>query len=332
MGSGGVPGMPEMPKMEMPKMGSGGIPGMPEMPKMELPKMGSGGMPGMPEMPKMELPKMGSGGIPGMPGMPKMELPKMGSGGIPGMPEMPKMELPKMGTNVFSFVEKSIPTNVSDKIKDAKKRAALGAESLTGIDFDGDGQVGAPTMLKAENYLPGDLGSRGALGAGALLGGALGAGALQAVPSAPASAGSALRAGVMRERLQAPVQLTMALDIPFHETGEEGSSKREAFKRDLEKDLANASGLPAENFKITKLSAGSVIVDMTILPDPLGAIAPSAVARNLEQQAADPNSPLRSGKLTSKTQGIQVLSPQPPPLTPAEAKKQAKVQTLKSTL
>jgi hypothetical protein len=118
------------------------------------------------------------------------------------------------------------------------------------------------------------------------------------------------------ERLQAPVQLTMTLEIPFHETGEEGSSKREAFKRDMEKDLAKASGLPAENFKITKLSAGSVIVDMTILPDPLGAIAPSAVARNLEQQAADPNSPLRSGKLTSKTQGIQVLSPQQPSTPP----------------
>merc|ERR1740133_789736 len=36
--------------------------------------------------------------------------------------------------------------------------AALGAEELTGIDIDGDGQVGAPTLLKADNYLPGDLG------------------------------------------------------------------------------------------------------------------------------------------------------------------------------
>ena len=119
-----------------------------------------------------------------------------------------------------------------------------------------------------------------------------------------------------------PVQLTMTLGMSFHETGEEGSSKREAFKRDVAKDLANASGLPADNFKITKLSAGSVIVDMDILPDPLGiAPAPSAVARDLEKQAADPNSPLRSGKLTSQTKGIQVLSPQlstgapPPPPT-----------------
>ena len=35
--------------------------------------------------------------------------------------------------------------------------AALGAEDLTGIDIDGDGQVGAPTML-SDAYLPGDLG------------------------------------------------------------------------------------------------------------------------------------------------------------------------------
>jgi hypothetical protein len=36
--------------------------------------------------------------------------------------------------------------------------AALGAEELTGVDIDGDGQVGAPTLLGADNYLPGDLG------------------------------------------------------------------------------------------------------------------------------------------------------------------------------
>jgi Ca2+-binding EF-hand superfamily protein len=101
----------------------------------------------------------------------------------------------------------------------------------------------------------------------------------------------------------------MTLGMSFHETGEEGSSKREAFKRDVANDLAKASGLPAENFKITKLSAGSVIVDIDILPDPLGiAPAPSNVARDLQKQAADPNSPLRSGKLTSQTDGIQVLS------------------------
>jgi hypothetical protein len=118
--------------------------------------------------------------------------------------------------------------------------------------------------------------------------------------------------------------------MSFQTTGEEGSSKREAFKRDVANDLARASSLPAENFKISKLSAGSVktdlvsvkrdlsklsagsvIVDIDILPDPRGiAPVPSAVARDLEQQAADPNSPLMSGKLTNQTQRIQVLSPQ----------------------
>jgi hypothetical protein len=108
------------------------------------------------------------------------------------------------------------------------------------------------------------------------------------------------------------VQLTMTLGMSFQETGEEGSSKREAFKHDLANDLANASGLPAENFKITKLSAGSVVVDIDILPDPLGiAPAPCSAARDLEKQAGDPNSPLRSGKLTSQTKGIQILSTQP---------------------
>ncbi|KAJ1476091.1 chlorophyll a/b-binding-like protein [Baffinella frigidus] len=36
--------------------------------------------------------------------------------------------------------------------------AALGAEELTGIDIDGDGQVGQPKMLATDSYLPGDLG------------------------------------------------------------------------------------------------------------------------------------------------------------------------------
>jgi len=36
--------------------------------------------------------------------------------------------------------------------------AALGAEELTGMDIDGDGQVGQPKMLAADSYLPGDLG------------------------------------------------------------------------------------------------------------------------------------------------------------------------------
>jgi len=70
-----------------------------------------------------------------------------------------------------------------------------------------------------------------------------------------------------------------------------------------------ASGFAAENFKITRISAGSVIVIMQIMPDPLRtATAPIDIAKDLEKQAADPNSALRSGKLTRQTQGFQVLS------------------------
>ena len=134
----------------------------------------------------------------------------------------------------------------------------------------------------------------------------------------------------------AAVQLTMTLGISLHEVGDVDSPKREAFKRDVADDLAKASGLPAKNFKITKLSPGSVkgsvivhidvIVHIGIMPDPLGiACAPSAIARDLEKQAADPNSPLRLGKLTRQTKGIQVLYPQPchPLQAPAQTSPQA---------
>jgi hypothetical protein len=74
-----------------------------------------------------------------------------------------------------------------------------------------------------------------------------------------------------------PVQLRMTLDISFDDEAGQvgiGSAKREALKSDVADDLAKASGLPAENFKITKLSAGSVIVYMDIMPDSQG-IAPN---------------------------------------------------------
>ena len=130
---------------------------------------------------------------------------------------------------------------------------------------------------------------------------------------------------------QAAVQLTMTLGISFHEVGDVDSSKREAFKRDVADDLAKASDLPAENFKITRLSPGSVIVDIDIMPDPLGiACAPSAIARDLEKQAADPNSPLRLGKLTRQTKGIQVLYPQR--CYPLQARAQASPQASRSRI
>ena len=64
-------------------------------------------------------------------------------------------------------------------------------------------------------------------------------------------------------------------------------------------DLSNASQVAATSFHITKVSAGSVIVDAEILPQPSGrGPDPQAVALYLTSQSQDPNSPLRSGILT----------------------------------
>ncbi len=52
-----------------------------------------------------------------------------------------------------------------------------------------------------------------------------------------------------------------------------------------------------ESFKIKSVAPGSVIVEAEIYPDPGGGPDPATVALGLEQQASDPNSPLRRGKL-----------------------------------
>ena len=62
------------------------------------------------------------------------------------------------GVLAFSAGTELYATKIKKRAGFRNTLAALGAESLTGIDIDGDGQVGAPTMLKADNYLPGDLG------------------------------------------------------------------------------------------------------------------------------------------------------------------------------
>merc|ERR1719478_87285 len=62
------------------------------------------------------------------------------------------------GVFAFSAGTEFYATKISKRAGFRATLAALGAEDLTGVDIDGDGQVGAPTMLKADNYLPGDLG------------------------------------------------------------------------------------------------------------------------------------------------------------------------------
>nr|CAJ19158.1 light-harvesting complex protein Lhcc6 precursor [Rhodomonas sp. CS24] len=59
-----------------------------------------------------------------------------------------------MGAKSFLFYA----TKIQKRAGFRATMAALGAEDLTGIDIDGDGQVGAPKMLAEDNYMPGDLG------------------------------------------------------------------------------------------------------------------------------------------------------------------------------
>ncbi len=104
-----------------------------------------------------------------------------------------------------------------------------------------------------------------------------------------------------------PVQLVMTLGLDFGMAGSEGSDTREKFKRDVAQDLATASGLAAANFNIKHVSAGSIILDMEVLPDPLAPGAHLLAAKDLANQAADISSKLRSGKLTSHAIGVVVI-------------------------
>jgi hypothetical protein len=97
------------------------------------------------------------------------------------------------------------------------------------------------------------------------------------------------------------------MGIDFSAVGEIGSACRADFEKDLSQDLANASGalLPSD-FRIKSLSPGSVIADVKILstdagPDPLD------VAAELEEQASDLNSPLRSGSITRFVESISQI-------------------------
>merc|ERR1711966_111062 len=62
------------------------------------------------------------------------------------------------GVFAFSAGTEFYATKIQKRAGFRNTLAALGAEELTGIDIDGDGQVGAPKMLADTNYLPGDLG------------------------------------------------------------------------------------------------------------------------------------------------------------------------------
>jgi hypothetical protein len=99
--------------------------------------------------------------------------------------------------------------------------------------------------------------------------------------------------------------MTVKLSINFKAAGDEGSLQRSKFEKDLVSDLATASGVAADRFKIRKLAPGSVLVGVDIYPEPSGH-GPSAaeVSEELEKQADDPSSALRRGKVTSSVSDI----------------------------
>jgi len=62
------------------------------------------------------------------------------------------------GIVLFSFAAELYLTSTKKQAGVRSTLAALGVEDLTGIDLDGDGQVGTPTLLKDDKYMPGNLG------------------------------------------------------------------------------------------------------------------------------------------------------------------------------
>ena len=110
----------------------------------------------------------------------------------------------------------------------------------------------------------------------------------------------------------APAELVLTLDLDFSEAGEEGSAKRAALTRDVTDDLSRAAGVSAANFRVKKVSAGSVILDIDIAAGAsMASPPPDAIASLLRAQAADPSSILRRGKLTCHTREIHVMSKDP---------------------
>jgi len=105
-----------------------------------------------------------------------------------------------------------------------------------------------------------------------------------------------------------PVAATAKIEADFTEVTS-SPAKAEEFKTTFKTDLVKAAQTKDPSFnaarvEITGLEQGSVIVLFAILPDASSASAasPAAVALNLAVQAADPNSVLRQGTLTSSVE------------------------------
>ena len=97
------------------------------------------------------------------------------------------------------------------------------------------------------------------------------------------------------------VLITMKLRLNIASAGPEGSQQRTEFVYDLTRDLAYASGLRPPNFRVKSLSPGSIIVVTEVLAASVGRLSLidlEMVAKDLQNQAHDPRSPLHSGAIT----------------------------------
>ena len=100
------------------------------------------------------------------------------------------------------------------------------------------------------------------------------------------------------------MRLTLALD--YEMAGVEGSKKRRNFEDAVLNDLAKASGLRASSFRIKCLLAGSIVMHMDIVPDPSDdRVDALEVQTELERQAIDAASALRSGTMTHAISNIE---------------------------
>jgi hypothetical protein len=115
-----------------------------------------------------------------------------------------------------------------------------------------------------------------------------------AAPSKHATPSLMSAAGPVEAWLQV-VEMNLRLDMDFQAAGQEGSIQRQIFIKDLQQDLADATGMGASDFNILKVSPGSVLVDMQ---------APEKAAQEIQRQSLDPHSRLRSGIVTRFTDKI----------------------------
>jgi len=111
----------------------------------------------------------------------------------------------------------------------------------------------------------------------------------------------------------APVHLTVTLGLDLSIAGREGwelsemsFNCRETFNCDVAQDLASASGLASANFRIKDVSPGMIVLDVEVMPDPFAPGKHILAAKDLANQAVNAASKLRSGKITSRTIGVEV--------------------------